>query len=559
MMLLRRTLLWGLLLSGAGAWAQDDCARSLGGASRVQLAWQGPELALRYELPEPVTCLRFKAGGALRRATWQLQGPGQLAESGDFIRWEQPVRSFDVRVAVSRLKDGQFDRVYTPVMPLADGRSVAVYTDYLLLAPATGPTRIEFEGLPARAGLKTVGPQVLNSDEPPGYVLLGSPVVERFGDDALIIDQSLPAPLLRQVRQLMDEARQRLAPVPRPGGPVTILAMGGRREGDPSWRGDVSAGLIRLGFYGAGWGDDNPALARLLSAYVLHERFHLHNMGLRPQEPAGVFLLEGGADAVAFGLQHESALLDDAAYLARQNEALRQCLLSEGGTLAEKAAQGGRVPYDCGLVLVAMASWAVAGTVLDGHIPLALWQDTLTQVGAAPYGWRDFLAAARRRAPAGRQAALDLLEQLTQSRITLSAALASPVLQGFASIRSPADATDAAVSAGYAGWAMMKLLQSNCTGQFGFFENPGSLTLDTANASCRDRWPHQRRVTHLNGHDIGRDGYQAARSVAASCAADGTVRLAASGHDGALVLPCRALGDVPAPYALLGSPVTRQP
>lgn len=556
---LRRTLLWSLLLSGAGAWAQDDCARSLGAPARVQLAWQGPELALHYELPEPVSCLRFKSGGALRRATWQIQGPGQLAESGDVIRWERPVRSLDVRVAVSRLKDGQFDRVYTPVMPLADGRSVAVYTDYLLLAPAIGPTRIEFEGLPARGGLTRIGPQVLGSDDPPGYVLLGAPVVERFGEDALIIDQALPAPLLRQVRQLMDEARQHLAPVPRPGGPVSILTMGGRSEGDPSWRGDVSTGLIRLGFYGAGWGDDNPALARLLSAYVLHERFHLHNMGLRPQEPAGVFLLEGGADAVAFGLQHQSALLDDAAYLDRQNEALRQCLLSEGGTLREKEAQGGRVPYDCGLVLVTMASWAVAGTVLEGREPLALWQDTLTQVGAAPYGWQDFLAAARRKAPAGRQAALDLLEQLTQSRITLSAALASPVLRDFAAIRPPTADTEAAVSAGYAGWAMMKLLQSNCSGQFGFFENPGSLTLDTANASCRDRWPHQLRVTHLNGHDVGRDGYQAARSVAASCAADGTVRLAESGQDRALVLPCRALGDVPAPYVLLASPAPRRP
>lgn len=542
------SLLAGLLLSGGMAAAMADCPAGPVGHASVRVSLREGAVQLAYALPEAVSCLRFKSGGSLRRLNWQIQGPGRLSGTGDTLQWDQPVRSFEVRIEPTALRDGQFDRTYTPVMPLGDGRALAVYTDYLLLDPALGRTTIEFEGLPARGGLMQAGLHQLSSEDPPGYLLLGHPVVERYGDDALIVDQSLPEPLIERVRSLLDQARRHLASVPRPGGPISILAMGGGRLGNPSWRGDVSPGLMRLGFYGQGWDDAQPALARRLSAYVLHETFHLHNLRLRPGSPGGVLLLEGGADAVAVGLQHRLGQLDDTAYLARQNLALRQCLLSSGTTVREKEALGGDVPYDCGFVLLSLASWAVSGTMLDDGQPIELWRAALTQAGDGPYDWREFLAVTRGRTPAQRQEVVDLLEQLVHSRIDWDTALSSPALQELLEPAPLQDYEMTEVSSQLGSRALMSLLASQCTGPYGFHMNDGIFTLDTAQGHCKPAWPDKFPVARLNGFDFVHQGWQAAQSARRSCTEQGQVLVADEPQARPFTMPCRDFGAVPRLY-----------
>lgn len=545
---LYRGFLAGVLLCAGAAAAMADCTARPVGDADVRVSLREGQLQLVYALPEAVSCLRFKAGGVLRRASWKIQGSGRLSDAGDVLQWEQPQRSFEVRISPTAVRDGQFDRAYTPVMPLGDGRALAVYTDYLLLDPALGRTTIEFEGLPARGGLMQVGLHQLRSEDPPGYFLLGHPVVERYGDDALIVDQSLPEPLIRRVRSLLDQARRHLASVPRPGGPISILAMGGGRLGKPSWRGDVSPGLIRLGFYGQGWDDVQPDLARRLSAYVLHETFHLHNLRLRPGSQGGVFLLEGGADAVAIGLQHRLGQLDDTAYLARQNLALRQCLLSSGATLREKEALGGDVPYDCGFVLLSLASWAVSGTMQDDRQPIELWRAALTQAGDGPYDWREFLAATRGRTPAQRQEVVDLLEQLLYSRIDWDTALSSPALQGLLEPAPLQDYETTEVSSQLGSRALMSLLASQCTGPYGFHMNGGIFTLDTAQGQCKAAWPDKFPVARLNGFDFVHQGLQAAQSARRSCTEQGQVLVADESQARPFPMPCSDFGAVPRLY-----------
>ncbi len=537
--------------------ARAQCPdHDLGGAQvMVQAKHAGLELA--FVLPVEVSCVRFKTGAEIRRLSWQVQGGGRLSAAGDAIHWDQPVRSFEVRISPTALKDGQFDRTYTPVMPLGDGRSLAVYTDYLLLDPTLGRTTLQFEGLPARGGLMQLGRHQWSSENPPGYLLLGTPVVERYGDDALIVDQSLPGPLIQRVRNLLDEAHRQLASVPRPGGPISILAMGGGRQGNPSWRGDVSPGLMRLGFYGRSWDDVQPDLARKLSAYVLHETFHLHNLRLRLGSQGGVSLLEGGADAVAISLQRRLGQLNDAAYLARQNLALRQCLLSSGATLREKEALGGDVPYDCGFALLSLASWAASGTLLDGRQPVELWRDVLTQAGDGPYDWREFLAATRSKTPALRQGVVDLLEQLVYSRIDWDTALSSPALHGLLEPAPPQDYEMTPVSSQLASRALMSLLASQCTGPYGFHMDSGVFTLDTAQGQCQAAWPDKFPVARLNGFDFVHQGLQAAQSARRSCTEQGQVLVADEPQARPFVVPCSDFGAVPRLYRFREPPAMR--
>ncbi|MBB2483701.1 hypothetical protein H5407_00515 [Mitsuaria sp. WAJ17] len=546
-----RTFLVCMLLALLTTAARADCASRHLGDVRVKVAMREGAVQLAFELPQASSCLRFKSGGRLRLLNWHIHGAGRLSSAGDILQWEQPVRSFEVRVSPSALKDGQLDRTYTPVMPLGDGRALAVYSDYLLLDPAFGRTTIEFEGLPARQGLMQVGHQRLTSEDPPGFFLLGSPSVERFGDDALIVDQSLPAPLMKQIRALMDQGSRQLASLPRPGGPISILAMGGGGQGKPSWRGDVSPGLIRLGFYGQGWGSADPALARVVAKFVLHERFHLHNMRLRSGAPAGVFLLEGGADAVALGLQHQQGQLDDAAYLGQLNLSLQQCQLSTGSTLRDKEFLGGDLPYHCGLVLVSLASWAASGSVLDSRQPARLWQATLKAVGDGPYDWHDFLAAARQTAVPGRQGVIELLEQLVHDRLTLQDALAAPAWRGLLQPASQGEHEVPALSSEFASRTLMSLLERQCTGPYGFHLEDGIFTLDTAQARCKAAWPDRFPVARLNGLDFVRQGWQAAQSVWQSCKEKGEVQIADAQQARTLTLPCPDIGAVPRLYRLV--------
>jgi len=360
-----------------------------------------------YVLSEPTRRLRFADSGELRRLGWRIDG-ATLEGQGLVLRFPRPVRRFSVQLR-PEVADGQFDRTYTPLVPINGGRAAAVYVDPLL--PRAGG-RVRIAGAGQADGRRTRdGAVAWRANDPPTYVVVGPARWQAHAGFVLTPDDHLPAVIATQlpgrIAAWLAAFGQRFGsqPVRKPW-----IVAGFETVSDPKragFRGDVSGAMIRLNLRGLGpsqAGDDMNADA--LDHFLAHELFHLWNRGLwqtEGEQPAWLF--EGGADAAVHDVLREVSG-DTARYARAMSDALTRCGAEQGETLADKASRGGTAPYDCGAAMFHMA--AAGGRMAGGPVrPLALWAALFERQRLTHrYAVDDLLAVAGQQAPRQPLAAL---------------------------------------------------------------------------------------------------------------------------------------------------------
>jgi len=359
-----------------------------------------------YRFAQVIDCLVLADAPGVRARAWRLEGAA-LDGDGRTLRLAAPARSLTVWLD-DAIADGAMDRVYTPLLPFADGRAAAVYSESLLPAPAFGQVTFRFEGVVAAGGMDA-GPDIalkVSSARASGaYLVVGRPQVLAVGRDRFIVDRALPPGLLAEIRGTLKRVEVDLAPLRNAGAATSFLVTrSGRREGPRSWRGDTLEGAVRLNFIGDGWDRADAASSLQLRRFVIHELFHLVNAVVRGGRPGdgAISLLEGSAEAAAWDLLRRHGEIDAAAFGDAFEDAASRCSGVAGDTLAAKEQANLRVaPYACGQALAQLL--AAAGRIDGESDPLAAWGTIMKGARRNTVGWTDLLAA--HQTPSGRRAA----------------------------------------------------------------------------------------------------------------------------------------------------------
>lgn len=530
MSLFVRAALHAFILAPALAMAQE-CAPA--GKTHITVTQDGAEALAQFEFEAAITCLRLYDRGDVRKLTWQVQTPGAvLSDDGDTVRFAEPSKTLRVKLNAFQ-RDGQIDRVYSPLIAFGDGKAVAVYTNYLTPESMARGVFFRFHGFSPTTPENDVGPQRLG----PGatYMMVGEPTIERRGRIALVLDQAMPGWLRASVIRNITLGERALRMLKANPDPLSYLITHTELErAGMSWRGDVVDKLVRLNFMGAQWRVEDPLKQAQVAGFVLHELAHtVTSPALNPMLPGAMSLSEGAAEAAALSLSHQLGHITDAALDASIDHAMAQCQELMGGTLAEKETRSQRnAPYACGAALHFMVAKAATGRVTDA---LAVWTTLLRSAGVRNSGWPALLAAAGASAQADK-AALATLDDMSASRIGWDEGVQKLAAGGLVRQRSAAELSQPQFAHLFTAAAIVPLLEAHCTIRYGYHDRPAAFELDAPAGSC-GAVPDKFMMVALHGLRLKDFAYQAHLETARRC----TARLAIEMEDDQgrkVSLPC---------------------
>jgi hypothetical protein len=369
MVLSVRTLRWLSLL------ALCACVPAFSQSADVTLAYVSGQMDLqaRFTLSQPTDVLRFAGNGELRKRTWRPEDGATLSEDGNELHLARAARWVSVRM-LPRVRDGDIDRTYTPLLAFGDGRAVAVYSEYLL-PKGGGVIRLANGGVVLGRAVAR-GEVAWRANDVATYLVVGDAKTIRGSDSAMTIDGAVPRwvadALARDVPALMQLYRGMFSDAPRMA-PWLVVTFDPTTEGS-SFRGDTNPGMVRLNLMGAGWSSEGSRGSRDLVAFVAHELMHLWNNGLwKEAQSAPIWLHEGGADAAAQDALHTLRRVTDAEYRDEQVASIMRCAQARGDTIADKVKTGGRVDYACGASLFYLSA-SVLSQRPDRLGPLGIWK-----------------------------------------------------------------------------------------------------------------------------------------------------------------------------------------
>lgn len=273
------------------------------------------------------------------------------------------------------------------------------------------------------------------------------------------------------------------------------------------FRGDVTdTGVISARFHGDAWRGELPTVI----PFIWHETFHLwngHGVENRDDEEAP-WLHEGGADYAAIvGAVSAGAMSEDAG-LARLTQGLNGCRRVLGAPDYDAARlRSGNGPYVCGLLIQWMADLEArksgAGDVFT------IWKSLLEAGRVSPSGY----GVAEFRALLGPDSAVAaLLDSPGAGR--WPAVRARLAAMGVALENRPEDAD-------LRGAALFHVAGRNCRGSYGFYDNPGALTLDGSDCGPLSGEPV---IDTVEGHDPQQASRAMFDAVQLRCAANLPIR-----------------------------------
>lgn len=503
-------VLFATLFAAASVASAADCAPD--GVTNINVTRATDGALATYRFSAPINCLELGERGDVRKLTWRVQTAGAvLSENGNKVHFATPRTDFAVRLQAFD-HDGRIDRVYSPLIAFGDRAAVAVYTSYLYPKMTEYGVVISFDGFLPTAPQRLVGPQRLGIEQT--YMIVGQPAVTRRGEVTEVIDQAIPAWLLRRVSGVINQGEIALHEVTNAPRALTYLIT--YTEVDTpyaNWRGDTLDKLVRLNFMGAPWRANSVQHQDAIDHFILHEMFHTASSPkLNPNLPAAMSLSEGGAEAGARAMRWRINPSASATQAADIDNALARCQELTGATLLEKEQKSQRdAPYSCGMALQFMAAAAVQ------RDPVAIWHAMLLSAQPISAGWPDFLAAA---AVVGKpnEAALAILDALVASRIDWASGVTQLTSAGMLRRRTEADLAQPAYGDRYRAAAIFHLLKQTCRQSYGFNTEPGVYILDAPpGTSCAA--PDKFRLVALNGIDLTRDAYRAYHELARRCGA----------------------------------------
>lgn len=485
------------------------------GTTHISLVKDGAGARASYVFETPVSCLRLYDRGDVRTLTWQLHTPGaSLSADGKTVHFAVPSASLSVHLRPFD-RDGQIDRVYSPLIAFGDGKAVAVYTNYLMPEIMTRGVFFQFDGFAPSAPLNPVGPQRLG----PGatYMVVGAPRVERRGKVALVLDTAMSGWLLASVIRNIGEGEAALRAVRRDLSPLSYLvtytepALAGM-----NWRGDVLDRLVRLNFMGEQWQEEDRKKNVDVARFVLHELVHTLGAPVQgPQVPGAMSLGEGMAEAGALALVHEVGHLSAAELDEAVDTLLTLCHGLSGATLEAKEKLSQRAaPYTCGPALQFLLIKASNARVSNAP---ALSRILLRHAALRERGWSSLLAAAT-AAPHPNRAALSTLRLMITSQISWDAGVQALVQAGLLRRRTDAELANPRFSRVFARASLMPILAQHCKQSYGYYDQGPVYVLDAPAPGCsavRDKF----RLAVLNGHRLDSSAYLAYMETTRRCTA----------------------------------------
>ena len=495
-----------------------------------------------FVLSEPVQALRFRTGGQVRKKTWALPAGASLGADGNSIIFRQPTQAFSVGLgAFSR--DGEVDRVYSPVIAFGDGDAALVYTEYLL--PTSGGAVKLRPGGVHDGDTVQAGGLAWRPNDADGYLLLGRSRTQDAPAFKLTMDQAAPAWAKDWIAQVAMKTlayyEARLGPngVKKPWLVASFTEA--EREG-AFFRGDTSGGAIRLNLMGRGWQLRSAANEARLSRFVAHELFHLWNGHAFHADERQEWLLEGGADAAAHEALVQTGLLSPALQQQYVEEGFIRCAMARGNTLGQKLSGGGRLFYDCGGAVFHLAGRL--GTPADQPPVAALWAGIFALAGESrAYSAQTLLAAVR--APDER--ALAMLSGLLDSKATWAATLDAEV-PAFGLRRStPEDLKNPAIAESYLNSFVIAAVRQDCRGAMSVSYDNLVFQID-ALPSC-ELLKTSFDVTRVEGLVMADNPPAAAAAAMATCASQPRVALA-DGKGRSIAFACEALPRAPGTFVL---------
>lgn len=515
-------------LAGAPcAWAADSrsCQSPVPHAS-VEIDKAAGGAILSYRFPGKISCFRLSDAGKVRALTWTMLTAGaKLVDDGNTVVLATPARRFDVSI-VPFARDGQIDRVYSPVIAFGDRRAMAVYSRYLAASEATKLV-VRFKGYLPLGSSAHVGQHAFTYRGDDTYLIVGEPKVTQRGQSSLVLDRATPPWLIAHAGDSVIRGTSALAKhfsLPRR---LTYLVTYTEAEADiAQWRGDTSGQLVRLNFMGARWQSSDPTRLADLTGFILHELFHTVNHVLAPSVPGdgGLSLLEGSAEAAASSLRNSLGVLDERAFAGVKDAALLRCQSIPGNTLADKERNNTRAaPYACGAAIQYLGAALLTGDAVGPDAMLRVWRQMLLDK-TGPYDWARYFAALRALAGPQTRPQVELLEKLVSGAEPLSSVLAGLERQHLIRKLTDREQQGAAQSAFFAQLTLDQILDSQCTGMRGTYSLDGIYTLDAPAASCAglpDKFP----VASINGYALAQQGHDAYLEHQRRCAARGQATL----------------------------------
>lgn len=503
----------------------------------------------------------------MRKRSWRLEN-ATLDEDGRTVRLATPTRTLTVWID-DAISDGSIDRIYTPLLPFADGSAAAVYSGYLTLEPAHGRTTFQLEGVIAARGADASPAAIFAvpfEGAPHSYLVVGRPLVIAAGRHRFIVDRDVPSDLLAEIRATLDQVEGDFSPLRTENVATTVLATrSGRREGPPTWRGDTLGHAVRLNFLGEGWDRASAALRLETRRFVIHELFHLVNGDVVRVGAFGdgkTSLLEGTAEAASWDALRRHGVIDDAAYGDAFEDGVARCNSAAGDTLAAKERESSRTaPYACGQALAQLM--AAAGRIEGGNDLLGAWRTLLRGPGTnrSALGWADLMAA-HRATPGSRSAdgtyssrrkttrdeSWLVLASLGNSSIGWDAALSKLTELGLLKTVTPGESQKPERALFHAAAAVNSVLDQHCRGVRGFTRFGGVFELDTRPESCTGLTDKFRLVA-IEGYELASDGWAAAEKQRVACSQTGHVTWRDEGGQ-SLTVECRELPPLPVRYRL---------
>lgn len=479
-------------------------------------------VTIHYRLPAPVRRAVF-ANGYTIRDLWTVTTPGLTLADGA-VTGEAPFDSFDLQI---RPDAAEVDRVYVGLSTAGDGR--VIYGPGLMIEGTR--TVLSIETAPGEVSLPLSG-------QIDGYSYVGPAAdVTQDGAASLAIGSNVPPELAQTLRQTffgaLDFYQDRLG-LDLSFRPTLVGSIDS--PGPYGFRGDVTdTGLISVRFHGDTWREE----VGLVGPFVWHEAFHLwngHGIGLREGDQAP-WLHEGGAEYASIVGSVSTGGMSEATARRSIIRRVNGCRRVLGARDMDPARlQSGAGPYDCGVLIQWLADLEArkAGT---GDV-FTLWRTMLTAARTSPdgYGVSDFRALLR---PDSAVAAL--LDGPGASRwATIQARLSD---LGVSIENAPQDKD-------YMRAALNHVASRNCSGGFGFFDNPGALKLDGAECGVLSGEPIIDAVEGQNPQTAGRAMFDA---VQARCSQGLPVRYAT--RDGrVLEALCDNPVEAPEVWAIIEAP-----
>ena len=248
------------------------------------------------------------------------------------------------------------------------------------------------------------------------------------------------------------------------------------------------------------------------------------------------WLHEGGAEYAALLGAVSTGDLDEAQGRAVLTRHLTRCREILGDRALDPARlRSGSGPYACGTLIQWLADLELRRS---GSDVLALWKTVLEAGRASPTGY----GVAEFRAGLTSDSAVAVL--LDGPAATRWSTIADRLRAAGVSLANEPGAKD------FQGAALFHLAKRNCTGSYGFYDNPGNLKLDGAECGVLSGEPVIDTVEGFNPQTQSREMFDA---VQARCAAGLPVRYLT--RDGRLLEPvCDAPLPTPEVWAVVDAP-----